>query len=89
MGAVVAVGHHAAGNAGVGSQSAGTPTPGLLRAAALPTLATAAAVPVALHLIEGGSLDARTLQVVFIGLAALTVPHMMLIEPLRLRGWRA
>ena len=33
--------------------------------------------------------DARTLQVVFIGLAALTVPHMMLIEPLRLRGWRA
>lgn len=61
----------------------------LLRAAALPTLATAAAAPVAFHLLEGGSLDARTLQVVFIGLAALTVPHMLLIEPLRLRGWRA
>ena len=61
----------------------------LVRAAALPTLATAAAAPVAFHLLEGAPLDARTLQVVFIGLAALTVPHMMLIEPLRLRGWRA
>lgn len=61
----------------------------LLRAAALPTLATAAAAPVAFHLLEGGSFDVRTLQVVFIGLAALTVPHMLLIEPLRLRGWRA
>ncbi len=61
----------------------------LARAAALPTLATAAAAPVAFHLLEGAPIDARTLQVVFIGLAALTVPHMMLIEPLRLRGWRA
>ena len=50
---------------------------------------TAAAAPVAFHLLEGAPIDARTLQVVFIGLAALTVPHMMLIEPLRLRGWRA
>ena len=67
----------------------GSPARELLRAAALPTLATAAAAPVAFHLLEGGSFDVRTLQVVFIGLAALTVPHMLLIEPLRLRGWRA
>lgn len=61
----------------------------LLRASALPTLATAAAIPVAFYALEGATLDARTLQIIFIGLAALTVPHMMLIEPLRLRGWRA
>lgn len=60
----------------------------LLRAAALPTLATALAVPVGLAALPDTPPDARTLQVVFIGLAALTVPHMMLIEPLRLRGWR-
>lgn len=61
----------------------------LLRAAALPTLATALAVPIGLAALPDTPPDARTLQVVFIGLAALTVPHMMLIEPLRLRGWRA
>lgn len=36
----------------------------------------------------GSGLDARVVRVLFIGLAALTAPHMILVEPIRLRGWR-
>ena len=60
----------------------------MLWAAWLPTAATALAGAIAFALIPAPTSEAGALRVVFVGLAALTVPHMLLIEPIRLRGWR-
>jgi len=59
----------------------------LLRIACWPMLATVAGVAVAWWLSHGKPLDVRLAQLLFVGLAALTVPHMMIVERVRLTGW--
>jgi Brp/Blh family beta-carotene 15,15'-monooxygenase len=59
----------------------------LLRIAAWPMLLTVAGVAVAWWLSEGKPPDMRLVQVLFVSLAALTVPHMMVVERVRLTGW--
>lgn len=55
----------------------------------LPMAAVMAATLAGWLLLGDRPVDARLLQVVIVGLAALTVPHMALIEPVRLSGWSA
>jgi Brp/Blh family beta-carotene 15,15'-monooxygenase len=59
----------------------------LLRSACQPMLVTVAGVAMAVAWSSGRPLDLRLAQVLFVGLAALTVPHMMVVERVRLAGW--
>ncbi len=66
----------------------GRSSPGLILVAALlPMLGVVAASSAAWHFLGSTPLDARIIQLVFVGLAALTVPHMALVERVRLSGW--
>ena len=55
--------------------------------ALLPMIGVALASAAAWVFLKDTPLDARVLQIVFVGLAALTVPHMVLVERVRLMGW--
>ena len=59
----------------------------LALAAAVPMLAVLGLSLAGWKYLPQSSLDSRILQFIFVGLAALTVPHMALIEQARLSGW--
>jgi Brp/Blh family beta-carotene 15,15'-monooxygenase len=59
----------------------------LLRIVCWPMLATVVGVAIAVACSGDKPLDLRLAQVLFVGLAALTVPHMMVVERVRLAGW--
>jgi Brp/Blh family beta-carotene 15,15'-monooxygenase len=61
----------------------------LLRVAAWPMAITVIGVAIAWWLSGGNPLDMRLAQILFVGLAALTVPHMIVVERIRLTGWVA
>lgn len=66
---------------------AGSPLRAVLLGCAGPMLLVAAGAAAAWWWLDGVAVEARVIQLVFVGLAALTVPHMALVERVRLRGW--
>ena len=61
----------------------------LIRIASLPMAITVTGVAIAWWFSDGSPLDMRLAQLLFLGLAALTVPHMLVIERVRLTNWMA
>jgi hypothetical protein len=53
----------------------------------LPMLGVLLASATAWHFLDGMPINGAIIQLVFVGLAALTVPHMALVERVRLQGW--
>ncbi len=60
----------------------------LLAASAAPMIAVILAAVFAWRFLGNTPVDARIIQIVFVGLAALTVPHMALVEQVRISHWR-
>ncbi len=61
----------------------------LLGAMLLPMIGVLVMSVASWFLLKNQTLDGRVVQIVFVGLAALTVPHMALVEQVRLKGWIA
>ena len=59
----------------------------LALSALLPMIGVVVVSTLAWWFLKGKSLDERLIQIVFVGLAALTVPHMALVERVRFSGW--
>lgn len=64
------------------------PAARLGRAALLPLLGTLILGGAAAYSLRVQPIEAGMMQLVFVGLATLTVPHMALVEQVRWRGWR-
>ena len=60
----------------------------LMRAAFVPTAACFFASLLAMSLSTHLPIDDRFVRIIFVGLAALTVPHIAIVERVRYRGWR-
>jgi Brp/Blh family beta-carotene 15,15'-monooxygenase len=63
------------------------PAAQLIKASALPLLGTLIIFTAAAFSLRDLSIESAVMQLVFIGLAALTVPHMVLVEQVRFSGW--
>ena len=59
----------------------------LLLTSLAPTVAVGAAALLTWFVVKDAPLDMRMVQFVVIGLAALTAPHMLLVERIRFSGW--
>ena len=59
----------------------------LLVTSTLPIAAICVVAIAALSLPSGLSIDTRIVRILFVGLAALTVPHMAIVERVRFAGW--
>ena len=59
----------------------------LLRSSVWPMLATVVGGALVWWIFDGRPLDMRLAQLLFVGLAALTVPHMIVVERVRFTGW--
>jgi len=53
----------------------------------LPMLGVFVSGTVAWQFRSGLTIDAKIIQILFVMLGALTVPHMIIVEPIRIKGW--
>ncbi|CAM3808622.1 Brp/Blh family beta-carotene 15,15'-dioxygenase [Polynucleobacter antarcticus] len=60
----------------------------LMKTTLLPMIVVVAFALIFMALSTGESVEARLAQLLFIGLAGLTVPHMLVIERIRFSGWK-
>ena len=67
---------------------ASMPLRGLARVIIVPMFAVLVMAAAGWYGLPDAPIDERVLQLLFVALAALTVPHMMLIERVRMAGWQ-
>lgn len=78
---------HSARHALRAQQYAALSAPRLLLTSAAPMIAVLAGTVLSLYFFKDLSIDKHIVQLVFVGLAALTAPHMLLVERVRYAGW--